>query len=354
MSAEHSEQLETGMSTGIGILKAVLIAALPAGFFYYLLYTVFSTMPERWGSLLTCIVWGLAAGYLYLIMVKNTGNVRPGYVGVHTALGGITGIIYAVGEHPLLPGVEDVIEVNTQDQPVDPPVFEELAKDKVPVFLDGYALVNITDPITFLTTVDADKAIDILMKLLDAEMRLFVAQWKTAIALITQRELLTRFLKLSGPHDADYGALEADLMELTVGDNAPLDELSVRNIMEDAGKFCQSAARWGYSVSDIHMERVDLPDRIKQASTEAAAARDAMTPFKIKKDAMAEMVNDMKERFPSIPERDIFLTMQQLVGIPVNRNVSEIEFRGLSIPQELARSAASFIQKLGGIPQKGE
>lgn len=354
MSAVQAGHIGAGMSTGLGILKAVLIAALPAGFFYYLLYTVFSTTPERWGNLLTCMTWGGVAGFLYITMVRNTGNVRPGFAGVHTVFGGISGIVYGTGEHPFLPGVEDVIEVETRDQPVDPGVFEELAKDNVPVFIDGYAIVNVTNPVVFLTSVEASKAIGVLMKLFDAEMRLFVTQWKTATSLIRQRELLSRFLKLSGPDDPDYIPLQESLMELTDGPDAPLDDKSVRNIMADAGKLCQSAARWGYSVGEIHMERVDIPERIKQASTEAAAALDAMKPFIIKKDAMAEMVNDMKTRFPSIPERDIFLTMQQLVGIPVSRNVSEIEFRGLSIPQDLAESVANFVRRLARNKQQGE
>jgi regulator of protease activity HflC (stomatin/prohibitin superfamily) len=352
-------QIGSGTSNAAGIVKAVLIGTLPAAFCYYLLRVFFGQVSAEhlpfslsgFISFLSMSLWGVAAAWLYVIMVDNTRNVRPGFEGVHTVFGGFTGLLYGVGDHPFLPGVENVIEVDKRDQIIDPPPFQELARDNVPVKIDGYSIVRIANSIKYLMAIEGLDVVEALKKLLDAEIRLFVAQWERAEDLVEERELLARFLKLPDRKGAEYRRLRKDLLALTKGKEAPLTKAAVANILADAGTFHTNVVRWGLEVVDIHMEGVDLPEEIKAAASKAAAARNEMKVHEVRQERRLHMIVELKKKLPGISERDAITAIDQLLDLAVKRSIVEVDIRDLkevskNFGPNVARALAAIFNNL--------
>lgn len=342
------EQISVGRSTSVGLLKALSLGALPAALVHY----ITNGMSDRVDISLTLLGYGLAAAAAFKAM-EHAGVVNIGSYGLHTVQGGVTGKVFGPGEHPLIPGLEGIVEVNARDKPLNPPAFEELAKDLVPVFVDGYFVVKVADPVLFYTSVDEEEAHAALKTEFDSEIRLFVNQWNRASDLVSMKELLTKFMKLNGGLSEDEAArkLKAELMLLTpVHGRDMLSVDGVENIMEDAGNFCRTAAKWGYVISQIHIEKVALPVRLTAAAEAASAARDAMKPSIVKQEVRLQMMDELKQKYPSLSDREIKDAVDLGLGIPVNRQVNEVEVKGISIPPEIVEAAASLAAR---IRQKG-
>lgn len=337
-----------GRSTSVGLSKALAFGSLPAALTHY----VFDAMPDRTLTALTLLAYGIAAAASFKAM-EGAGKVQIGTFGLHTVQGGVTGKVFGAGDHPLIPGLEGVVPVNARDKPLNPPAFEELAKDLVPVFVDGYFVVRVADPILFYTSVDEEEAHAALKTEFDSEIRLFVNQWNRASDLVSMKELLTKFMKLNGGLSESEAArnLERELMELTPENGRDMLSVEgVKNIMEDAGNFCRAAAKWGYFIAQIHIEKVALPERLTAAAEKASAAKDEMTPFRVKQDLRIEMMDALKAKYPSLSDREIKDAVDLGLGIPVNRQVNEVELKGVTIPPELVQAASAFAARFG---QKG-
>ena len=344
----NGELIRVGRSTSVGLLKALAIGSLPAAITHY----IFSGAPDRIDTSLTLLGYGIASAAVFKMM-ERAGVVSIGSYGLHTVQGGVTGKVFGPGEHPLIPGLEGIVEVNARDKPLNPPAFEELAKDLVPVFVDGYFVVKVADPVLFYTSVDEEEAHAALKTEFDSEIRLFVNQWNRASDLVSMKELLTKFMKLNGGLSEDEAALKlkAELMQLTPTHGRDMLSVEgVENIMEDAGNFCRSAAKWGYTVSQIHIEKVALPVRLTDAAEAASAARDAMRPSIVKQEVRLQMMDELKAKYPSLSDREVKDAVDLGLGIPVNRQVNEVELKGVSIPPKLAEAVASIAARFG---QKG-
>ncbi|HWH07345.1 MAG TPA: SPFH domain-containing protein [Candidatus Paceibacterota bacterium] len=313
-----------GRSTSVGVLKALMVATLPAAVTFHLT----DRFPLKWQLASSLVAWGLSYGAVYKAMASN-GHVPVGSYGVHTVGGAMSGKIFDAGDHPLIPGLEGVILVSSRDTPIDPPAFEDLARDSVPISFDGYFVVRIHDPVKHLTRIADEDAEEALRKLFEAEIRLFITQWKRGADLIAQRELLKEFLMLSGRKGSTPAEkLRVKLMALTEQNNAPLDQASVDNIMEDAGKFCGYAADWGYEVTEVHTEGVDLPKRLKDAAEKAAAETNEMKTYEIRQARRLAMIKGLKKEMPDLSDRDALVAIDTLLGLSVNRSIFEVDIRG--------------------------
>lgn len=345
--------ITTGRSIPIGLLKSYLLGSPAAGLTYRLFEQFGASGNMTWAF--TVLAGSLAAAALYKGMSDGSdGNVAVGNYGVHQVAGGLSGKVFGPGHHPLMQGLEKSISVSSQDKPVDPPAFQEIAKDGVPILMDGYFVVRIIDPVRHLVRIGTGDAIKALSKQFDAEMRLFAAQWKRGVDLVAQRELLRDYLHLTkDKSDPKYGALRKKLMELTVKlgeDHDPmLDETSVDNILADAGNFCECAARWGYVVEDIHTEGVDLPQTYKDAAAETAAAHKKMETYQIKQTKRLEMFKAARAEpaFKEMSSRDIMTGIDLVLELATKRDITEFNFVGFeSTLRPLAGEFGKYVKEL--------
>lgn len=339
MSGSDVNAIGPARSIPTGIAKALVLASPVMA----TLVTVLNPVENNWQYGWSVFAWGATTAWLYNKMSGN-GKVKIGFYGVHKSGGGLTGKVFGPGDHPLIPGLEEVEPINGLDLPIDPPSFEELAMDKVPVFVDGYFIVKVTDPVRHLTSVDPHDAPATLRKLFESESRLFVKQWKQAVDMVVQRELLAEFLRLPGDKDSRAGRLfREQLMQIVAdSDGKSLDEKGVDNIMADAGKFCAAAWRWGYSVIEVHTEMVDLPKRIKDAAAEAVATADDMRVKVIRQAQRLEMVKELKKEFPGLTDWQAMSSVDLMFGLSVERRTLEIDIIGV---EQVSKNLGSGVAK---------
>ncbi|HEX5774570.1 MAG TPA: hypothetical protein VFY28_01260 [Candidatus Paceibacterota bacterium] len=327
------------LSTGIG--KAFVLGLLPAALLNYLIREL-PFLPEmewRFIAALTLVALGVATASFFIMMDNKSPVVPLGFFGIHLVQYSLTGKVYGPGKPILLPGDLELVEmVDGRDKDVDPPPFEELAKDTVPVWLDAYAVVAVIDPILYRSRVEEDDALRVLSELLDAEMRLFAAQWKRAADLVAMRELLTEFLVLpAGDPDTDeykgteeYKKLREALLAIAGPEpDKLLDVAAVNNILADAGKFKLRAEEWGLVVKQVHTEKVDLPKRIKDAAADVAAQKKVMETYAIKQASRLRMVQELKKELPDLTGREALNAIDLLLGLSINRTLFELDVRGL-------------------------
>lgn len=336
-----------GRTIPAGIAKALAVGTLPGSLAHYLL----SGLPDRTDHTLSVLVWGGATVALLAGFMRKETSVEVGEYGLHLVFGELTGKIYGPGDHPLYPEpAESLMKVNSREKRLDPPAFEDIAQDNVPVFADGYFMAQVIDPILFVTSVDEEEAHDAMMNEFDSEIRLFINQWSRAEDIKSSKELLVRFLKLNGNLATDEAArrLKDDLLKLTpLHGKSLLTAEAVDNIMEDAGKFCATAARWGYRITQIHFQKLDIPQYIKDAATRAAAARSEMDEAVIRQERRSEMIRKFKEDLPGLSDRDAMLGIDLLLKLPVTRSVTEIEIRDLeAVSANLGATGAVALEAL--------
>ena len=128
---------------------------------------------------------------------------------------------------------------------------------------------------------------------------------------------------------------------------------SVENIMEDAGKFCRVAADWGYDVKDVHTEKVDLPQRLKDAAAKAAAQKDEMKSYEIKQATRLAMIKKMKANMPELSDREALVAVDTLLDLSLKRQIFEVDVPALpELSKTLGPNAVRILQIFRGIVNK--
>jgi regulator of protease activity HflC (stomatin/prohibitin superfamily) len=318
-----SDGITPAKTTGGGVLTSLCISLIPAttawfvirGFYWWINIPV------------AILVLGFSAEKIYKAGA-NQAEVPVGWVGIGTLFGHPVWTQYAAGKHWLLKGIQGIIPVDVRPREFDPGLLEILAQDRVPVLIDGFFIGNVTDPMKYLTGVEhPDKS---LAEIFESQIRLFVSQWKRAIDLILQKDLLTDFLELPADPSKDPAAYRRITDQLngltTIGDNPPLTPEAVTNIMADAGKFCGRAAQWGFNITEIHVEDVDLPARIKEAAEKRAAEPDVMADLQIRQRARKDMAKELMIDL-NIKGQDALNAVDMLFGLAVKKSIYELSVR---------------------------
>jgi regulator of protease activity HflC (stomatin/prohibitin superfamily) len=261
-------------------------------------------------------------------------------------------IVYTSGVHPILSNVEDGIVVDLKGRDINPPDIEQLARDKVPVFLDVYAVAEVANSYVYLTAVKAPEAL--LTRLLESETRMFASQWRRATDLIRQKDLLDEFLRLpcnDDPEHPTYAAFRSRLEQMLRGtdDDICFLEEGINNIMEHAGKFCGSAAGWGFNVTQVHVKEVDLPKRIKDEAAIRAAEPDFMAEKVMIAETKVAIAAKLRVAFPSCNDTEINTMADVAMGINIKKSINEVTLRD---PDNIAGNFASAHASLG--PELGE
>ncbi|MEK7510907.1 MAG: SPFH domain-containing protein [Patescibacteria group bacterium] len=361
MNAHDLPGIGTARTIPIGIAKALSVGVFPASIAHFIL----RNQPPNIDYAASLVVCGAATVAALSAFMRHDAEVEVGEYGVHQVFGTITGKVFGPGNHPLYPDpVESLIKVSSREKPLDPPAFEELAQDTVPVFADGYFIVQIVDPILHVTSVAESDAHEALMGEFDSEIRLFVNQWNRATDLKSSKELLVRFLKLNGGVTSDEAArrLKEDLLKLTpLHGKDFLTVEAVNNIMEDAGKFCATAAKWGYRVTQVHFQKLDLPDYIKAAAARAAAAKFEMDEAQVKQERRTAMIKQLKVELPGLTDNEARQAVDLLLKLSTE-TVTEIKIRDLEkVSANLAgggamaaRTVERIARRFGVGQQKGK
>lgn len=282
-----------------------------------------------WSSA-SLIVFGPTAAYL--VQMSEDVLIQPRYTGVGQILEQPVPTLYTSGTHKRIRGIEGLIPVYTAPMQFDPPAIVELTAEQVSVEIDGFFFAQITDPYLWVQAGGHDKE-KALMDLFDTEVRLFVSPWLKASALIGMRDLLGDFLclptgSLSSPHALALRQKFDELADPNREGGQLLTLEKVKSIWEDAGKFRNQAAEWGYTIQEIHIEDLDLPDRIKAAAEERAAQSSRMDALRIEVDARKDMVNTLTTAGVSPDTANN--TIDMMLKLPVTKGVEEIHIIGLT------------------------
>lgn len=329
---------------------AFAVASLPASIAFFIL----RDWDLYWPISAAILAEGVVGNMLLKGMPEH--EIPPEYVGVGTVRGEPKEQMYAPGTHKYLPGIGGFINVRVAPKRYDPPAFTELPKDDVPVVIDEYFMATIKNPFLWVNLGGPDRDED-LQKHFVSATRLFVSQWDHGKQLVQMRDTLAEFLRLPcNDATAAREYREKYLQPLTVGDNAPLTTDAVDKIMENAGHFCGSISKWGYSDLEIHVEKVDLPESIKAAAAAKAAEPDIMGNYQIRQDGRLKMAKELREAFPDISGVDAMNYVDQLLDLAVDRKIYEVHVRDLekvvtdpNVAGALAQIARRYVNpKQGG------
>ena len=345
--SETTEEITANQSLRTAIIKSAVMGLPAPG----LDIRVFGT--GRFSLAAALLSWGAASSQAYHYAFYDR-NVEVGHHAVATCLGTAINKKYLPGAHRLLKGFDDGIDVSEKDLEIDPPAFEQLAPDKVAVYVDVYAVIRIANGYLFLTA--AGEPFKLLSNLLDTQNRLFVSHWLHGDDLINQKDLLGEFLCLPayqrGRVHPVHQAFKNKLLLLTRGSGRgvqrSLSPEGVNAIMENAGAFCFGAANWGFSVRQIHARYVDIPPQIKAAAAELSAETARMKLVYLKSKYMVTMTKALKRAFPDLKEHDALTAVQILLGQSVKKDITEISLRDLDeISTTLGPHIADWLTKAG-------